>query len=284
MPQRKSRGSSDAAGGESACFSDSRGLTLNIIVCVKSVPGIITGLNISDAGDRLEPKVRLESMNESDEYALEEALVLRKENGGTVTAITAGPASSEEIMRTALAKGADKALRVDMSSNDPVITSVVLAEAIRKMDFALILTGLESGDNLAAQVGIATAERLNIPFLFAATRIEIISAGKAARVTKEIGGAIHEVLDIRLPALVCTQTGIQKLTYAPVAKLFQARRQGVPCVNISDFGLSKEQLEATTRWKFLEVVKPEKRHTAELIRGTPAEIAPGIIARIKEVL
>ena len=257
---------------------------MNIVVCLKSVPGIITDVSIGETGDRLQPKARSYYMNETDEYALDEALVLRKEIGGDVTAITVGPLSSEEILREALAKGADKAMRIDMSSDDPATTSLVLAEAIRRMDFDLILTGMESSDNLAAQVGIATAERLGIPFLFAATRIEITPADKVASVTRESGGGIQEVVEVRLPALISTQTGIQPLTYAPVAKLIQARRQGVDSISLSSLGLDKESLREKIKWQFIEVTKPQRRHTTEPMSGTPKEIALELIAKIREAL
>jgi electron transfer flavoprotein beta subunit len=257
---------------------------LNIVVCLKSVPGIITNVAISEGGARLQPTVRSYYMNETDEYALDEALVLRKEIGGDVTAITVGRLSSEEMLQVALAKGADKALRIDMSSDDPETTSLILAEAIRRLKFDLILTGMESSDNLAAQVGIATAERLGIPFLFAATRIEITPADRVARVTRESGGGLQEILEVPLPALISTQTGIQPLTYAPVAKLFQARRQGIDCVSVAALGMDKEYLPEKTKWRFIEVSKPQRRHATEPMSGTPPEMAALLMAKIREAL
>ena len=160
---------------------------LNIIVCIKSVPGFVTSASIARSGETLEPSVRSYCINETDEYAIDEALVLRNKYGGQVTVLSAGPILAEEKLQTAIAKGADKAIRVDLNSNNPEIISLALSEAIRKLKFDLILTGLESSDNLAAQVGSSLAERLEIPFLFAATRIELIPESRLARVTKRAG-------------------------------------------------------------------------------------------------
>lgn len=257
---------------------------MNTIVCIKSVPGIITNVGISEAGDRVEPVVRSPYMNETDEYALEEALVLRKENGGEVTAITVGPSSSEKMLYDAVAKGADRAVRIDVASDDPEITSLVLAEAIRRSNFHLVLTGLESSDNLAAQVGVSVAERLGIPFIFAVTKVEMTCACKVARVTRELGGGDQEVLEVFLPALLAIDTGIQTLSYVPFAKLFQARRRGVDSITATDLGIDKAGLHKTAKWKFVELLEPKRELRAEVIQGNPKEIAPKIIAKIREAL
>jgi len=238
----------------------------------------MTGVNIDKTGEKLEPVVRSFYINETDEYAIDEALALRNKYGGQVTVISSGPVSSEEKLQIAIAKGADKALRIDLSSADPVMISSTLAEHIRKVKYDLVLTGLESSDNLAAQVGIATAERLGIPFLFAATQIEILSGGSTARVTKEMGNAIYQVLDINLPALIAVQTGIQKLSYAPVAKLLQAKRRGIDCIK-PDQGIA----ENTRKWKYLEITQARRKHSARYLEGTPGVIASEIVTKMKEV-
>jgi electron transfer flavoprotein beta subunit len=256
---------------------------LNIIVCIKSVPGNIAGVNIGKEGT-LEPAVRSYCINETDEYAIDEALALRSKFGGQVTVLSAGPMSAEEKLQTAVAKGADKALRVDLPSNDPGIVSLALSEAVRRLKFDLILTGLESSDNLAAQVGTALAERLGIPFLFAATGIEILPEAKAAKVTKELGNAVYQVVGVNLPVLISTQTGIQKLTYAPVAKLLQARRRGIDCIKASELPLTQEALKNRSLWRYVEVFQIKKKHTVTQLNGTPREIAAGLKAKIKEAL
>ena len=257
---------------------------LNIIVCIKSVPGLIAGASITNDGKSLEPVVRSYCINETDEYAIDEALVLRNKYGGQVIVLSAGPISAEEKLQTAIAKGADKAKRLDVNSSNPEITSMALSEVIRKLKFDLILTGLESSDNLAAQVGSSLAERLGIPFLFAATGIELLTENQVARVTKELGNAIYQVVDVKLPALISIQTGIQKLTYAPVAKLLQAKRKGIDCIKASELPLSLEALKNGAKWRYIEAFNVRKKHTFNQLQGTPREIAAELIPKIEEIL
>lgn len=257
---------------------------MNIVVCIKSVPGAITKWEIGDTRDHLKFVSRSVYMNETDEYALDEALSLRKEYGGKITVVSVGRVSSEETLRTALAKGADKVIRIDSVSDDPIITSRILAEAIRRMDYDLVLAGLESSDNMAAQVGTATAERLGIPSLFSATEIEITADGSAAIVKKEVGGGTQVELEIKLPALIGTQTGIQQLTYAPAAKIIQARRQGVDCMKMSDLELDEKDLQKTKDFEFLELFQPESTQSAEILQGTPEVIAQELIPKIQKAL
>jgi electron transfer flavoprotein beta subunit len=257
---------------------------LNIVVCIKSVPGYITGININQTGERLEPAARTYCINETDEYAIDEALVLRSRHGGRVTVISAGPVSSEEQLRVAIAKGADQAFRIDLSTDDPEITSKALSGTIHEMQYDLVLTGLESVDTMAAQVGVATAEMLGIPFIFAATKIEVIQEHNTAIVTKELGNAVTETLEISLPALICVQTGIQKLTYTPVAKLLLAKRRGIDIVQATDLPLEKETLAKKGKWKYLEIVQACRKNSAKYLEGTLDVIASEIITRIKEVL
>lgn len=257
---------------------------MNIVVCIKSVPGVITKWEVGDTRDHLKLVSRSVNMNETDEYALEEALWLREKNGGKVTAVCVGPVQSEETLRTALAKGADKVIRIDSNSYDPIITSKILAAAIRRMDYDLVLTGLESSDEMAAQVGTATAERLGIPSLFSATEIEIASDKNVAKVKKEVGGGTQVVLEIKLPALIGTQTGIQQLTYAPAAKLIMARRQGVDCMKVSDLEHDEKELQVASKLDFIEVFKPDVAQSAEILQGTPEVIAQELITRIQKAL
>jgi electron transfer flavoprotein beta subunit len=257
---------------------------LNVIVCIKSVPGNFASVVVGKEGKSLEPVVRSYCINETDEYAIDEALALRSKHGGQVTVLSAGTMLAEEKLQTAVAKGADRAIRLDLPSNDPQIISLALSEAIRKLKFDLILTGLESSDNMAAQVGTALAENLGIPFLFAATGIEISAGSNFARVTKELGNASYQVVEVNLPALISTQTGIQKLTYAPVAKLLQARRRGIDCLKSAELPLTQAALKNTSSWRFMEVFQIRKKHTVTQVSGTPREIAAELKTKIKTAL
>ena len=253
---------------------------MNIVVCMKTVPGTMTSLSISQAKNQLEPVVRSYCINETDEYAIDEALALRSLVGGQVTVLSAGPISFEEKLHVAVAKGADRAIRISAPAYDPDSASAALTDTIRGLKYDLVLTGLESSDNLAAQVGISTAARLGIPFLFAATKIEIAAGNRVVRVTKELGNSTYAVLEVDLPALVAVQTGIQKLTYAPVAKLMQAKRRGIECQKVADLPPTEE--EKARGYEYLELAQPRRKRIAKYLQGSPSEIAAEIVNQIAE--
>lgn len=255
---------------------------LNIVVCMKSVPGVVTGIAISEAGDKLSPASRFAHVNEMDEYALEEALVLRNKPGAQVTALTVGTATADEMLYSAVAKGADRAIRIDTDSPHPTATAHLLAQAIRKQRYDLVLAGLESSDTQAAQVAVTVAELLNIPFVFAVTQVQVLD-GKTLKVTREIGGGSQEVVEVQLPALLATQTGIQHLSYAPVAKLFQARRKGIDRLTLRELGIEPSQL-TMAKWRFTAVARPEVKHQCQIFEGQAREVALTAAAKIKEAI
>ena len=133
---------------------------MKIVVCLKAVPGYVTKLQLADTGDRIDYQSGSIMVNESDEYALEEALVLKERLGGEVTVITAGRLSAQHVLHIGLAKGADRAVRVDAHFGDADRTAAALAEAITRVGYDLVLTGVKSSDTLAAEVGIRRRSRL----------------------------------------------------------------------------------------------------------------------------
>ena len=216
---------------------------MRILVCLKAVPGFVLGARIAEDAHAIEYQSSSVIINEPDEYALEEALALRSKHGGRITAITLGPANGDDVLRTALGKGADQAIRIESKLGDPGTTSLVLAAAIRRVDFDLILcVGVESWDNMASHVGIAIANRLQVPFVFGVNSLAL-SKDNVVRVKKEYGGGASHVLDITLPALLCIQAGTRRLTSVPAAKLIFARRRPIEYVAINDLGLDMRTLK-----------------------------------------
>lgn len=256
---------------------------MRTVVCVKAVPGYINKLRVSESQDRIEYEAGSLIMNESDEYALEEALVLKKKLGGDVSIITAGPVSSQQVLYVGLAKGADTAIRVDADFADSQRTAIVLAEAIRQIGYDLILTGVESSDNMAAQVGISVAERLAIPFAYAVTKVETGQSSGSITVTKERGSGVYQVLELPLPALLCMQSGTTPLSYTAVRKLLQARSKPVERLLINQLGI-KDELLKSSPLKIVDVFSPQKTIKAHMIARNPREVAAILLKRIKEAL
>jgi len=253
---------------------------MKTVVCCKSVPGLVTDLKVGADGKSLQYQGQLLAINECDEYALEEALVLKKAHGGQMTVISMGGIKSQDVLYYALAKGADKAVRVDCDSHDPRIASTALAAALKKLDFDLVLTGTQSRDTLGGQVGVAAASLLGLPFAYAVVGIEVQDE-KTIIARKELGGGRFADVELQLPALLCVQTGIQPLTFVPPARRIRARQQPVSSFSLADLGLPAEQLVAKG-YRILSVRPPERSHQAELLQGSAQEIAAALLTKIRE--
>jgi electron transfer flavoprotein beta subunit len=253
---------------------------MNIVVCCKAVPGLVTDLKIGAEGKAIQYQGQLLAINECDEYALEEALVLKRVHGGQITAISMGNIKALDILYYALAKGADRAVRVDCESQDPRVASSVLAAALRKLDFDLVLTGTQSRDTLGGQVGIATANLLGIPFAYAVVAVAA-RENNTVNARKELGGGRYAEVELMLPALLCVQTGIQPLTFVPPARRIRARQQPVASFSLADLGMRLEQL-VPQGYRFVGVRPPERTHQVELLHGNPQEIASTLLTKIRE--
>jgi electron transfer flavoprotein beta subunit len=253
---------------------------MNIVVCCKSVPGFVTDLKIGADNKSLQYQSQLLAINECDEYALEEALVLKKAHGGQITAISMGSIKSQDVLYYALAKGADKAVRVDCESQDPRVASTALAAALKKLQFDLVLTGTQARDTLGGQVGIAAATKLGLPFAYAVVGVDVIDE-KTIKARKELGGGRYAEVELQLPALLCIQTGIQPLTFVPPARRVRARQQPVSSLTWSDLGLQSDQL-ATQGYRLVGIRPPERTHQVELLQGSALDIADALLNRIQE--
>lgn len=255
---------------------------MKIVVCCKAVPGVVTEVKAEPNGRSLQYQGQFLAMNECDESALEEAIALKRAHGGDVTVLTMGPIVALDTLYMALAKGADRAIRIDAQTHDPQSASAVLAAALGKLEYDLVLTGAQSRDTLAGQVGITVAERLGIPFAYAVVEVQV-AEGNAVKVRKEMGGGRYALVELSLPALLCVQTGIQPLTYVPPARMMRARQNPVRSLSLADLGLEAEQLGARG-YRFLNVFPPQRTSQVEFLRGGPQEIAATLLSKIKEAL
>jgi electron transfer flavoprotein beta subunit len=240
--------------------------------------------NISQAGDGLEYEgAHNIAINESDEYALEEALALKRQAGGEVTIMTMGKLRCQQVLYMGLAKGADRAIRIDADYLDSQTASWLLAEAISRQQYDIIFTGAESSDNMAAMAGVAIAERLHIPFAFAVTSVDTVLPG-AIRVTMELGGGVSELLEIRLPAVLCVQTGVRSLSYVPARSLLQAQRRPIERLDTTALSIDESKVKENRKQKIVGFSPPGKTRSAEIIQGAPDEVARGLMEKLREAV
>jgi electron transfer flavoprotein beta subunit len=254
---------------------------MRIVVCCRAVPKGVSNIRFNETEGRVDYESDSRAMNDSDACALEEALALKKEAGGEITVIAMGNLKCQEMLHQALAKGADRAVRIDADVADSAMTSRALAEAIKPVGYDLVLTGVESSDTLSAQTGVALAERLGIPYAFAVTKVEIEQG--LIKATKELGQGVKEVLKMPLPALLCVESGVRPISYALLTKLMQARKVPVRSVALESLGINRDA-EAAKGWKIVGVLVPVRAGACEMIEGKIPEIVRELKRKIDNAL
>jgi electron transfer flavoprotein beta subunit len=254
---------------------------MDIIVCVKRVPFTQeVDLEIDEQKKDLDKESLAFVMNDWDNYAIEEAVQIKEELGGTVTAIPVGTEEDEEVLRRCLAIGADKALRLDPGTAelDSFGISKVLAQIIKDLTFDLILTGVQAEDDNQGLVGIMLAEHLGIAHAAVVTGIEV--QDKEAEIRCELEDGLDEKALLKLPALLTIQTGINEPRYVSIMGIKKAAKKGIDQLSLDSLHLTAEDLRPQTIIE--EAFLPPETEGAEMILGEPSQMAEEILRILKE--
>jgi electron transfer flavoprotein beta subunit len=258
---------------------------MDILVCVKKVP------DTADAEVVLRPDCSgiveedlASGINEWDNYAVEEAIRIKEARGGAVTVATIGPAESEDVLRRCLAMGADEAILVDdepFRDADPYGIARGLASVVGKGSYDLVLTGALSGDGGSGMVGPVLAAYLGWPH---ATLVTSVAPEEGhVRVTRELEGGVEEMLRVALPAVLTIQTGINEPRYVSIMGIRKVRAKEIPVLDAAALRLAASDVGAgANRVRRVALSAPPAGKTAEMIKGTPAEIARRILDIVKE--
>ena len=254
---------------------------MNIVVCVKRVP--LTqevDLEIDGTGKDVKKDALAYVVNDWDNYAIEEAVLLQEKFGGTATAITIGTEDDEEVLRRALAVGADRAIRIDPGERelDGFVISKLLAEVIKDLEHDLVLTGVQSDDDNCGMVGIMLAEHLGLSHAAVVTGVE--PEGDEATIKVELEGGMDEVSKIRLPALLSIQTGINEPRYVSIMGIRKAGKKELKVLRVEDLNLTEDDL--TPRTMVEEAFLPPETEGAEMIEGDASTVAEEIIRILTE--
>ena len=247
---------------------------MKIAVCIKQVVTREWPLQVNDARDWIRDKDASFEMNEPDAYALEEALRLKDTLGGEVIACSAGPARVTQVIREALARGADRAIHVEgdwLARADALTVAGVLAETIRAENCDLVLTGLQSDDVGLGLVGVALAERLGLPH--ATIIMEVTVNDGALRVKRELEGGWLQWVTLPVPALLTIQSGINQLRYATLKGIMAAKKKPIRTV-------VAQEVEPVQR--IVRLYQPERRKQTRMIEGTPALAAAELVRALRE--
>jgi len=258
---------------------------MNIVVCVKQVPETAEAeLKIAAGGKSIVEEGLPLQINEPDNYALEEALLITEDHDGDVTVLTLGHESSEEVLRMSMAKGAATAIRVAdpaFEGGDGIATAKALAAALEGVEYDLVLTGCMASDDGNTQVGVALAEVLGIPHATYVTQVDV--GDGEVTVGRELEGGLIEKLKISLPCVLGIQTGINEPRYASIMGIAKASKREISRLASGDMGMTADAVgEAGSGTVLEELTFPPAGEGAELLEGTPPEASGKLAEILKE--
>ncbi len=254
---------------------------MEILVCVKRVPDTAENeIEVNRDGSDIERDDLVYSVNEWDNYAVEEAIRIRDDKGGSVTVVTVGDEDAEEILRREMAMGADKGILLSdpaFAAADGRGIAAILKAAVEKGTYDLVLTGALADDG-AGQVGGMLAALLDWPYASVVNSIEILGGGKI-KVGREIEGGNQEINEIDLPCVLSIQTGINEPRYVGIRGIRKVASVEIPVHGAADLGLAAEALGA--RVSRSDYFVPELGAGAEILEGSMEEKIDKLIELLK---
>jgi electron transfer flavoprotein beta subunit len=257
---------------------------MEILVCVRRVPDTSENeIELNNEGTDVERDDLVYSVNEPDNYAVEEALQMAGRNGGGVTVVTVGGDEDEEILRRELAMGANQGVLVSDKAfvgSDGRGIATILKAFVKKGHYDLILTGVLAEDG-GAQVGGMLAAMLDYPFASLVNLIEVLD-GKKLKIGREIEGGDREMNEIDLPCVLSIQTGINEPRYVGMRGIRQVASANIPVLSASDLGVEPGAVgEAAEKVKRLDYFVPALSGGAEMLQGNREQIIDQLIELVK---
>lgn len=252
---------------------------MNICVLLKQVPDQGSVFTIDDD----ETWVRVDNLvfttNESDSYALEEALLMKASKGGEVVVCTLGPDRASQTLKDALAKGADRALflRDDaFDALDSLGVARAFAAALKDEAFDLILCGLQADDTGEGQLGPMLAEQLGLPHVTLVVHTELQDG--SIKIKQELEGGWFQHMEADLPALLTIQSGINKPRYASLKGIMAMKKKEIRQISAADLGLSTDDM--TPRQILKRIYVPAKTKETQFLEGSPDEVVAQLVEKL----
>jgi electron transfer flavoprotein beta subunit len=261
---------------------------VKIVVCVKQVASLDEEFELLEGNGGVDPDFVERDLNEWDTFSLEAALQLRESgaaDGGEVVAATVGDEEAEEGLLACLARGADRAVRVwdeALEGADVLTVARVLAAVVERESPDLVLCGVQSSDAVTGSTGTALAGYLDLARVAVVTDLSYDAASSTLTVDRELEGGLVEVVRIGLPALLTIQTGINEPRYATLRAIKQARDKPLATNGLGDLGLDAAELAAAAGAHVVGLQTPERGAGAQLLQGSPAEMADRIVEIVQE--
>jgi len=249
---------------------------MKIAVCIKQVVTREWQVRVNDDKTWVKDGDASWELNEPDAYALEEALRLKEKHGGEVVVISAGPARATQVIREALARGADRAIHVDgeiFATADAFVAADALASALKDEQIDLVMTGLQSDDQGFAQVGVILAEKLGMAHSTIIMDVQV--EGSTLKVKRELEGGWFQWISMPLPAVLTIQSGINQLRYATLKGIMAAKKKEIKVVAASSPAMAARQ-------RITSIYVPQKQKQTRMIAGSPAEAAKELVRALRE--
>jgi electron transfer flavoprotein beta subunit len=248
---------------------------MKIVVAIKQVPARDSLLKVDKSGAWIDDSDLSWEINEPDAYALEAGLQLRESSGGEVVVLCAGPDRATQTIREALAKGADRAIHMEIAggASDPLALARAMAKALETEKPDVVLTGLQSDDLGYGQTGVVLAEVMGYPHATLVMSIETISGG--IRVKRELEDGWFQHVEMPLPALLTIQSGAAKLRYATLMGIKKAKSREIRRVEPE----SAAALPASVGME--RIYLPRKTKRSQIFEGTPQETARQLVEKLR---
>lgn len=258
---------------------------MRIAVCIKQVPDTEARLRVGKDGRWIAEEDLPFRINESDEYALEEALTLAEASGGEVVVVSLGPARVKEALRKALALGAARAVHLEdlaFDGGDALATGKALAAAIAREEFDLVLAGSQSEDLGYGGTGSVLAGHLGWPHAWLVMGVEVEEGG-TLRVKREMESGMNEIFRMKLPAVLEIQAGINHPRYASLKGIMQAKKKPLDAIGPADLGIDPSELGAAgSRLEIVSVAFPDSGSGAQMIEEAPEAAARILVDKLRK--
>ena len=256
---------------------------MNILVTVKEVAAVDDEFEVD--GLAIDDRYLTYDLNEWDEYAIEEAVQIAEAGEDVeVVTVTVGPEDAEDTIRQALAKGADRAIRVwdealaEAGLLDPGTKAQLLEAVVATEEPDLILSGVQAGDDAFGATGVTLASRLGWEWAAVVNDLEL--GDDVATVHRELEGGVEELTDVELPAVLTIQTGINDPRYASLRGIRQAQQKELAVQSLADVGLDSDVLDSPIEQTSL--YEPESEGEATIYEGSADETAADLAELLRE--
>jgi len=259
---------------------------MQILVCLKQVPDKDSRYKIDAAGTGIHEEDLVFETNESDQYALEEALRLKEKFGGEVVLLSLGDDRVLKSIKNGLAMGADRAVHVtgpEFHGSDAHVVATAIQRAIEGQTFDVVLTGVQSDDLAFGQTGTILAELLGWAHATIVMEIAVNPDAKTVQVKRELESNLFEKVEIPLPAVLAIQSGINQPRYATLKGIMQAKKKEIKTLSSRDLRLESGEVgPAGSRVNHQKLSFPEKKKKTVLIEGEPEEAAKQLMEKLRK--